>query len=265
MTSPLAQLAVHAKGSPGKKTVLFLHGFLGSARDWEFLVNELANTHYTLALDLPGHGNSATVAENLYPMPACAEAIVQELGRREIKQASLAAYSMGGRLAWYLVTHYPDRFDRALIESSSPGMEDEADRAARRDHDGKLAQQLERDGIGPFLVFWYRQALFASLAEHPERLKELVNGRLNNDPAGLARSLHLMGTGAMPNCWPLISRIKAKLLLVTGEQDRKFCDIAERIVDLCPTAQHRIIEQCGHAVHVERPARLVALAREFFS
>lgn len=257
-------LHITALGDSAQPAILFLHGFLGRGDDWTEIAADLSD-HHCLLVDLPGHGRSVTCPQELYPMPACAEAIVAELDYRKIDRAALCAYSMGGRLAFYLLTHFPDRFTRALIESSTAGLRTEIERGDRRAHNESLAQRLEHDGIGPFLVFWYRQPLFASLASDQQRLKKLVNGRLDNDPAAMARSLREMGTGRMPNLWPELSQITHPLYLVTGEADEKFCAIAREIVDLCPSAEHHILRGCGHTVHVEASAAFSELAVQFFS
>jgi pimeloyl-ACP methyl ester carboxylesterase len=49
--------------------------------------------------------------------------------------------------------------------------------------------------------------------------------------------------------------------LVTGEHDPKFTELARRIGERLPKARLSVIEGCGHAVHLERPADLVQVLR----
>jgi 2-succinyl-6-hydroxy-2,4-cyclohexadiene-1-carboxylate synthase len=43
------------------------------------------------------------------------------------------------------------------------------------------------------------------------------------------------------------------VLLVTGEEDRKFGALAQRMTELLPRSQHVVVSAVGHAVHREAP------------
>ena len=45
-------------GEPGKPTLLFLHGLLGSSRNWRSVAKSLSSDYHMYALDLPEHGQS---------------------------------------------------------------------------------------------------------------------------------------------------------------------------------------------------------------
>ena len=245
--------------------MVFLHGLLGSGEEWNELASSLEDRFFCIQIDLPGHGASAGCSEALYPMPACAQAVITTLDELSITTAGLCGYSMGGRLAFFLLTHFADRFCKVVIESATPGLRTDKEREERIAHDETLAAQLERDGIGPFLIYWYRQPLFASLARDQELIKKVTARRLNNDPHAAARSLRTMGTGAMPDLWPLLKSVTTPLLLVTGDLDDKFTALAREIIDLCPTATHRILIDCGHNGHIEKPHEFHELLISFFA
>ena len=259
-----AMLGYTTVGSADKPPVVFLHGLLGAGDEWDEQTRSLGDSRYCVRIDLPGHGKSRDCALDLYPMPACAEAVIELLDSLEISTAGLCGYSMGGRLACYLATHFGERFDRVLIESASPGLRSEQERTERTAHDEELALRLERDGIGPFLVHWYRQPLFASLTRNPELVRSVTARRLDNNPRSAARSLRFMGTGTMPDLRPRLSKLDIPMMLVTGELDVKFTSLAGEIADLCPTATHRILKDCGHNVHLERPHEFLEVLKEFF-
>lgn len=43
---------------PLRPTLLFLHGFMGGAEDWEPIMLSMAHAARCIAVDLPGHGGS---------------------------------------------------------------------------------------------------------------------------------------------------------------------------------------------------------------
>jgi 2-succinyl-6-hydroxy-2,4-cyclohexadiene-1-carboxylate synthase len=248
----------------GELMVLFLHGFLGSGEDFDPTIELLSDDYDCLTIDLPGHGQTRiTGAAEQYRMEPTAIAILELLDRLEIPQCVLVGYSMGGRLALYLALHFPHRFPKAVLVSASPGLEQESDRQARLQHDWDLAQQLETDFPG-FLERWYSQPLFQSLHRLPQ-FAALQQRRSRNRPPELAQSLRYLSTGGQSALWAVLAQHSAPLLLLVGEEDRKFCQINQAMGDRYAAAQLQILPGCGHAPHLEQPAAVVQQVRSFLS
>ena len=250
-------------GDETNPTILFLHGFLGNKDDWRDIARSFHDRYRTLAVDLPGHGETVVADDALYRMENCASGIVQWLDDMRVTDCSVVGYSMGGRLAMYLAVVFPDRFRAFVLESTSPGLRTAEERQARVAHDNRLADEIEQTDFGEFLDNWYRQPLFASLASDPSALNRMIEHRLANDPAGLARSLKYMGTGTQPSLWERLGEITAPMLLLTGEHDAKFTGIAQQMTRLCSGVETRIISRCGHNIHVKRPQAFVRETRLF--
>jgi 2-succinyl-6-hydroxy-2,4-cyclohexadiene-1-carboxylate synthase len=247
------------------ETVLFLHGFMGDKDDWTEITDRLRPEYRTLAVDLPGHGESGQVDdEHAYRIESCAHGLIDLLDDLEIGPCHLVGYSMGGRLGLYLILRYPERFLDAVLESTSPGLETEDERAARRAHDEALAQGLETVGLKTFVATWYQQPLFHHLPAGP-RLETMLKNRASNAPGGLARSLRFMGTGAQPSLWERLDKAKRPQLFVAGLQDEKFSHIAARMEEACPCGKAVIVENAGHIVHFEQPEMYTELLRLFFA
>ena len=246
-------LAYQMLGDKSNPAIVFLHGFTGSGEDWSDLARPLAERYFLIIPDLPGHGQTRIDDPKFYTMGYSASLVIKLLDSLRVTGCHLAAYSMGGRLGIFLLSQFPDRFDRAILESTSPGLDNEKEREARRVHDETLAQSLTENGLRPFLDNWYKQPIFAAMRRYSERLGALIERRQNNDPHGLALSLRMMGTGTQPNLWPELPNIRHRLLFMVGEYDRKFRDIADRMGDLCPQAKVCTIADSGHNVHFEQP------------
>lgn len=254
------------QGDADRPTLLLLHGFMGSADDWapEFVDAIVNGGLQVLAVDLPGHGRTVvnSGSEN-YSMETTASAIVALLEELQIESPHVLGYSMGGRLALYLAVHYPARFRRIVLESSSPGLDTEAERKARIVADDALAERMLAQPAEQFYREWFAQPLFASMSTQPARLERLIARRMDNDPKGLALSLKNMGTGAQPSLWNELSKIESSLLLIAGEKDSKFCGVGREMVKRCPGATLEIVPDAGHNVHFERPREYAELVREF--
>jgi 2-succinyl-6-hydroxy-2,4-cyclohexadiene-1-carboxylate synthase len=235
--------------------ITFLHGFLGSSKDWSSIAHTISDRFCCLLIDLPGHGKSLLEADELYLMPATAELVVAILHRHQIPKSYLYGYSMGGRLALYLAIHFPQLFPQVILESASPGLALERDRVMRQQHEQKLADRLEQN-FPQFLQDWYDQPLFATLKQHPQ-FPQIFTQRSQQNPRLLAKSLRQIGLGMQPNLWPDLANLQMPLRLIAGERDRKFIAIQQEIQRFCPKAMMRTVENTGHNVNWENPAAIV--------
>ena len=240
--------------SGNQPTVMLLHGFLGCRHDWDEVVDQLGGPYRYLAVDLPGHGAlSDDLPPDAYSISGCAGLLVDLLDECEISRCHLVGYSMGGRLALYLLTHYSDRFLSAVIESASPGLRTEAERAARLEQDGIWIRSLLERPLDEFLNEWLAQPLFDTIDRTTARFEKTMWHRRQHDPVSLARSLEHLGTGAMPSLWDKLAGLTMPILFVAGEKDEKYRRLALEMARLCGRAQVAIIDGAGHNTHFECP------------
>ncbi|HEX7096941.1 MAG TPA: alpha/beta fold hydrolase [Acidimicrobiales bacterium] len=223
--------------------IVLVHGFTQTAQCWGRFADLLAAAHHALvAVDAPGHGRSEDVRATFEE----GAQLLGEAGGRAI----YIGYSMGGRYALRLALDRPELVRALVLIGASPGIDDDTEREARRAADERRAEQLERDGVEAFVDDWLRQPLFATLPPDAAHRDE----RLRNTAAGLASSLRLAGTGAMEPLWSRLATIRMPVLLVTGEHDTKFVDIARRMVEaMDPHAWSAVVSGAGHSVHLEQP------------
>jgi pimeloyl-ACP methyl ester carboxylesterase len=78
--------------------------------------------------------------------------------------------------------------------------------------------------------------------------------RLQNDPRSLAAALVGLGTGKLPSLWDTLARIETPTLLIAGELDAKYAEIARRMSRRMPNARAVVVSGAGHTVHLEAPA-----------
>jgi 2-succinyl-6-hydroxy-2,4-cyclohexadiene-1-carboxylate synthase len=244
--------------------VVLLHGFTGSSGTWSGLAAGLPE-YTTLAIDIVGHGASdAPAGLDRYAMRRAVDDLVDAVRECGHDRATWLGYSMGGRTALQVAAHRPDAVAALVLESASPGLGSEADRAARRAADEELADRIERDGVESFVDYWERLPLWDSQRSlAPEQREALREQRLANRPEGLANSLRGMGTGAQEALHDRLSALEVPVLLLTGSLDARYGAIAAEMVEALPDGRMRVIDGAGHAAHLERPAEFNAAVREF--
>ena len=243
------RLAAVTRGA-GPRLVL-VHGFTQTGRSWDGLARSLAGDHEVVAVDAPGHGGSADVRADL----VTGAALLGATGG----PGTYVGYSMGGRLALHLAVARGDLVTRLVLVSATAGIDDAAQRTARRAADDALAATLEADGLDAFLARWVAQPLFATLPD------PMLADRRRNTVAGLASSLRLAGTGTQQPLWDELPAVTMPVLLVAGARDAKFVAAAERMAGLLPHATLAIVPDAGHTVHLEQPAAFEALVRPWLA
>ncbi len=233
--------------------LLLLHGFTGGIESWTPFVDAWRG-FTTVAVDLPGHGGSDPPPPG-YSMRRCASDLLSVLGSLGIRSFAALGYSMGGRLAAHLAAAAPERLWGLVLESASPGIEDETDRAARRKSDAALADEIERAGVEAFVRRWESLPLFASQSRLPEEVRgRQRRQRMGNSPAGLAAALRTMGAGSQDWLLPALGSLDVPALLVSGALDARYTENARRTAAEMPRARCTIVDDAGHAVHLEQPA-----------
>jgi 2-succinyl-6-hydroxy-2,4-cyclohexadiene-1-carboxylate synthase len=234
--------------------LLLLHGWMGSCEDYAEIIESLKSRFYCIAIDLPGHGKTEVSGSDLgYDFIATAIGIIQLLDSLEIDRCSIAGYSFGGRLALYLALEFPDRFDRVLLESTSPGLANASDRQARIIHDRQIIDRLETTLFADFANNWYRQPIFIGIDKHPN-FPALINRRIGqNRASNLAKSLQHAGLGMQPYLGDRLKLHTKPISLLVGALDRKFVNIGRDLEQMCATIDLKIIPNCSHNIHFEQP------------
>jgi 2-succinyl-6-hydroxy-2,4-cyclohexadiene-1-carboxylate synthase len=232
------------------ETLVFLHGFGGTRHTWDRLIAGLDPQRYRpLALDLPGHGDLSS-----YNRPITFAACVQEVLAAAPERFALCGYSMGGRIAQQVALAAPERLSRLVLVSTSPGIEDSAERATRRTADRQLAGELERLPFEDFIEGWNAQSLFAEDSTEVGALAR--EDQLRNDPYALATAMRGIGTGEMGPLWQRLGELTMPVRLLAGDRDAKFVALAERMRARLPAGAQLALVAGGHRLPLENPSGL---------
>ncbi|KII79660.1 2-succinyl-6-hydroxy-2,4-cyclohexadiene-1-carboxylate synthase [Vibrio renipiscarius] len=228
--------------------LVFLHGLLGSGKDWQACLNEL-NGYSTVTLDLPGHGDSVAVPSLGFD-DVC-QHIEQTLTTIFPPQQTfiLVSYSLGGRIAMYGIAHH--HFEHlnlmmAIIEGAHFGLDTADMRQARYENDFSWSQRFKKEPIAQVLNDWYQQAVFSSL-NHEQR-QTLIAKRSDNLGAEIGQMLLATSLAKQPLLLEPLARSAVPIHYICGEKDTKFSQLAEQ-----SGLSFSQIAQAGHNVHHEQP------------
>ncbi len=254
--------------SRGKGPALvFLHGFMGSLTTWRDHLPAFESAYRVITVDLLGHGRSDSPADpERYRMEQCCDDLAVLFHKLGLDRLFLVGYSMGGRVAMSFAAAHPEQVSALVLESASPGLADPGERAARVVSDEVLAKQIDQEGLARFVSTWEAMPLFASQGNLPPAVRlRLRAERLANDPGGLANSLRGLGTGLQAPLWDRLPELAVSTLLIVGELDSKFRQIAQDVATKMPHAQLATVSSAGHTVHLEQGAAFDKLIQSFLA
>ncbi len=245
----MSLLRVHAQGEG--PALLWLHGFTQTRLSaWRFR-SILADQLRLVTLDLPGHGASANLDGDL---PDVADLVASTLD----EPLALGGYSFGARVALHVVLRHPERVTRVVLLGATRGISDRAEREERRRRDAALAERIEEIGTDAFLDEWLAQPLFARLP--PDARERRAR---STDAAGLARALRHCGTGTQTWLGDQLGAVSIPLLALAGARDTKFAREAEAIARGVPHGTAALVDDAGHAAHLEHPELAASLVASF--
>jgi len=236
--------------------LVFFHGPWGLG--WGPFLGGLARRFTVYAPEhpgtTPGEPEAIEHVDGLWDLVLCYDELLDRLG---LDRAALVGHSFGGMVACEVAAQRPERARRLVLLDPIGLWQDETPVV-----NWMLEAPLEQAGW----VFHSPEspaarALFA-VPEDPE-------------DGALARTRLIWGLGATGKfIWPIpdkglakrIHRVTAPTLLVWGRHDRLVpLAYAEAFSRRLPGARVEVVEEAGHAPHLERPEAVLALVAPFLA
>jgi len=253
MTLACTRLNADAKGRPW---LVFLHGLLGSADDWQPLFAELSGWP-CLLVDLPGHGRSASLTAAGFA--DVSQLLTDTLHGQGITRYWLIGYSLGGRISLYHACQGDARgLQGVLVEGAHPGLTCQAARAQRRHHDQQWATRFVQLPWKQALTGWYRQPVFDSMTD--AQRQKLILLREANSPHAVAAMLAATSLAVQPDLRLKLHQLSLPLAWLCGSADTKFITLAQQ-----SGFELRTVANAGHNAHRDNPAEFARQALAFIT
>lgn len=247
------------QSKPHLPYLLMLHGFMGSGRVFDHLLDDLASFCNPITIDLGGHGKTKSPTDpDFYSAKRQVRQLHSILRRLQFENLYLYGYSMGGRLAFQLIASYPNLFSGVVSESAHCGIDSETERSDRQKLDKKRAQQIETNFEG-FINDWMNLPLFQHT---PDQMKLMYQEIMKaQNPKTLSASLRGFGAGVMPSVCDKISGLDPPITLLAGKLDEKYVRRMTEISGKADSSNIQIVENTGHRVHADQPEELITILK----
>ncbi len=228
----------------GDETVVLVHGVGMRIEAWAPQIARLARDRRVIALDLPGHGESAPL-DGQPDLPRFVEWFGRTLDELETGPVNVAGHSMGALIATGAVATAPRKIKRVALLNG----------VHRRSPEARLAVEARADeiGSGRFDREAPLERWFSDEERHGEACR-LVHDLLQMvDPAGYAAAYKAFATGdsVYSDCWP---QVTCPALFLTGDGDPNSTpEMAREMAAAAPHGEAVIIEGHRHMVNLTAP------------
>jgi 2-succinyl-6-hydroxy-2,4-cyclohexadiene-1-carboxylate synthase len=214
-------------------------GFTQTASSWDAVIEGFDGRVDAVATDVP---NAPTFDETALAIGAAHGPAVY------------CGYSMGGRLCLRLAIDRPDLVTGLILVSSTAGIADPSEQAARIASDEQLARFAESEGVDAFLERWLAQPLFAGVPRDAPGLAD----RRSLTVDFVAHCLRHLGAGTMDPMWDALAGLTIPVGIVWGQHDRKYERLGQLMARAIPNSVPYAVPASGHAIPLERPAMLAS-------
>lgn len=264
---------LHARHTDGPRNVapLFhVHGLGGSATNWTDLATVLQQQAPSIAIDLPGWGESDPAPDGNYSIAAGARWTVAAIEALADRPVNLVGNSMGGLIAIRIAALRPDLVrSLTLISPAVPGLDAPTDADPRLallavPYLGSRLQQRFNSGQAMARARMSAEICFA----HPEKIPQerllqhaeeaaVRSGYPWAIPAfsGSLRSLvavHLHRRRDHP--WRLAAALRVPTTIIWGEKDRLVpVRRASRLAETITGSTLHVLAETGHTAQMESP------------
>jgi pimeloyl-ACP methyl ester carboxylesterase len=254
MRAPRLHVEVDGDGP----AVLLLHGFGGSARNWNPQVRALRDRWRVVRLDARGHARSEAPADPAAYAPdafvADVRRVLDEVGAA---RAVVGGLSLGAGVALRFALAHPERV-RGLVLAAFPASRDGGGFAAVA---LRFADAIERRGLetaGAEFVWGPASRLDAA-----GRL--VRQGFLEHPPHALAHTLRgvVAAQPSVEELAPALAGLRLPALVVVGAEDRGARAPSERLARILPGARLVVVPGAGHVVNLQAPQAFNAALVEF--
>ncbi|MFI6762577.1 alpha/beta fold hydrolase [Micromonospora sp. NPDC050417] len=259
-----AEIAYRESSGEGRPVVL-VHGNSSSSRTWGHLLDTSMGQRFRcLALDLPGHGGSATASTfDDYSVPAYAAILAGFVRAVNAEGAVLVGWSLGGHIALESTPLLGDAVAGVAIFGTPPIATAESFGSAFLPNpvvNIGFAAESSADAARE-----YAENSVARDSSVP--LEPFVEDFLATDGAARAGLAASLATGRFADEVAIITGLRQPLAVLHGRADR-FVSLPYVQGLAAPTLWRgavQIIDEAGHAPHVETPTAFTNLLEQFIA
>jgi pimeloyl-ACP methyl ester carboxylesterase len=231
-----------------KFTLIFIHGAGGTSIMWKEQVTGLSKIADTIALDLPGHGDSE--GDGMDSIGNYAKIIMSLLKNLNIENPIPVGLSMGGAIVQKLLLEYPENFKAGVLSSTGAKL--------------KVMPAIFETIINNFDAYVDMIGKFSiSPKTDPQIMQPIQEDTKNINPDTVTGDFNACNNFDVRD---KLAEIQMPVLIISAEHDQltppKYSDYLEENIK---NSVRISIKEAGHMVPVEKPEEFNKAIVDFLS
>ncbi len=226
-------------GTKNKKTILILHGWKNSLKNWEEVGKKLAIKNKVVLIDLPGMGNSSLPKETFdtYDYAKLVNKFIEKLN---LKNITLLGHSFGGKIG-IIVASKNSVINKLIL--------------------------VDNSGIKQKTLLKFIKTAFYKIAKIflPKKITmKIANYISSEDYKNAGDLLPIFKQIVTEDISESAKKINIPTLIIWGENDKDVpLSSAKKLKNLIPNCTLRIVWRAGHHPHLEKPEKFIEIVEEF--
>lgn len=237
--------------------IVLLHGFLETREIWNEFSDSLSTEFTVVTPDLPGHGESAMLAE-IHSMSLMADVIRALLNFLGISETVIAGHSLGGYVAGEFAMKYPDLV-KGLVFFHSHAAPDTDEASENRRRSINIVKQNHAGFILQFIPDLFDQKY---VDKHMEQIALLQKRASEMKPEAIIAAISGMRDRA--GSLPYLFTTEKPVLFIIGKQDTRLPYNVVLAQALIPAhSEVLMLDDVGHMGFIEAPGPTKQALRHF--
>lgn len=227
-------------GQKNENTILILHGWKNSLKNWEEVGKKLSNKNKVVLVDLPGFGNSSVPKNQPFDTYDYAQTINRFIEKLNLQNITLMGHSFGGKIGTIIASDNPKIKKLILVDNSGI---------------------TNRNIVTSLKMYVFKIIKFFL----PKKLSEKFSNTLSSEDYKNAGSLRESFSQIVKqDTRESAKKINAPTLIVWGENDKDVpLSSAKILKEIIPNSTLRIVWRTTHHPHLEKPDKFMEIIEEY--
>ncbi|CAM4916677.1 unnamed protein product [Rotaria socialis] len=249
----------------GKPTIVFVHGIASYKEGWMSIVKNISADHHCITLDLPGHGQTIGLNEDVYTIDKFVEKLRMFFDEMELTEPMcIIGASMGSAIVCMFAVKYPGYVSMICLLAPIADKESETE----------LIHQLRAGvyhGLLPETPHQLRQIINDLTVKRPYVPRPMLNGllhiklRLLEEHKKILASIFEHDYPKLEQEYEKLRNLTCPVLVLWGRQDKVYsCTGVDLFRKLIRNLEYVIFEDCGHDMDVDQPEQTAGEILRFY-
>jgi len=235
-------------GDKSATPIVLIHGFPFNSDMWRPQIDILKSTFRVITYDVRGHGRSE-VGDGQYTLEMFVDDLIALLDYLLLEKVVLCGLSMGGYIALRTVERNPERC-RALILCDTTSNADSDEAKLRR---AASIKATKKNGVKLYAEEFPKALLSTQTFLKRSDLVDTVRSMIQTNSAiGICGALLAMA--ARTETTLSLPEISVPTLILVGQEDKTTPpELSEKMHQLVPNSEVRIVSNAAHLSNLENP------------